>query len=82
MQLQPDAVTLKNLKPGQKARITGLAEDSSVAHHLGELGLLKGQEIELVKTAPLGDPLSFRIMDYELCLRQAEAELVAIEILP
>jgi len=79
--LQPvrwQALTLGALSPGDQARITGIAEHA-LAIQLGEMGILVGQQVELLHVAPLGDPLAFRILDYELCLRRAEASLVFVE---
>ncbi|MBE7440175.1 MAG: ferrous iron transport protein A [Spirochaetales bacterium] len=71
-------MTLGSLRPGQRARITAVAENA-LSTQLGEMGILAGQDVELVHVAPFGDPLAFRILDYELCLRRAEACLVFVE---
>ena len=39
-----------------------------------------GGEIQVVKTAPLGDPVEVRVRGYELSLRKDEAALVNIEL--
>lgn len=43
-----------------------------------EMGLIEGAEIELVRRAPLGDPLQVRLGDYEMSLRASEAELIEV----
>jgi len=44
-----------------------------------DMGLVGGVEIELIKAAPMGDPLEFRLRGYHLSLRKAEAHMVELE---
>ena len=46
-----------------------------------EMGLIEGAEIQVVRRAPLGDPLHVRVGDYELSLRLAEADLIEVDAL-
>jgi ferrous iron transport protein A len=46
------------------------------------MGLLEGEEVELVGFAPLGDPLEIRLQDYRLSLRRTEAARVTVSPLP
>jgi len=64
----------------QKARITAIRECNGTVNRLVELGVVPGQIISLLKKAPLGDPMEFRIMNYHLCLRKAEAAVVEVEL--
>ena len=43
-----------------------------------EMGFIKGKSVEVVLNAPLHDPVKYKIMDYEVSLRRAEAELVEV----
>jgi Fe2+ transport system protein FeoA len=43
-----------------------------------EMGLIEGAEVELVRRAPLGDPVQLRLGDYELSIRSTEAALVDV----
>jgi ferrous iron transport protein A len=43
-----------------------------------EMGLLVGTAIELVRFAPLGDPVEIKIRGYHLSLRRHEAELILV----
>jgi ferrous iron transport protein A len=49
---------------------------------LMEMGMLEGDEVELIGFAPLGDPLEVRLGDYRLSLRRAEASRVEVQLLP
>lgn len=68
------------LTPGERAVVRGLA-DGAPAYRakLLAMGLLPGTSIELVRTAPLGDPLELRVRGYELSLRRAEAAVLELE---
>jgi len=43
------------------------------------MGLIRGASVEMVKPAPLGDPLEFKLKGYHLSLRKSEASEVVIE---
>jgi len=43
-----------------------------------EMGFVKGKEITVVKSAPLQDPIEYKIMGYHVSLRQSEAQLVEV----
>jgi ferrous iron transport protein B len=71
---------LSHLKPGQVARILGLPADEQLAMRLREMGLLRGTEIVFIRSAPLGDPMEFRLRGFELSIRRAEAARIKVEI--
>lgn len=52
----------------------------SFRKRLIEMGFVKGREISVLLHAPLRDPIKYRILDYEVSLRRAEAAL--IEVVP
>jgi ferrous iron transport protein A len=70
--------TLDQLRVGQRATIHSLQGTDSLVQRLLEMGLLEGEEIEIVGFAPLGDPMEIRLPDYRLSLRRAEAARVAV----
>ena len=41
-----------------------------------EMGVLVGTQIELVRFAPMGDPLEIKVRGYNLTLRKHEAEQI------
>ena len=73
-------MTLDELRAGQRARIESLQGDDVVVQRLLEMGLLEGEEIEVVGFAPFGDPLEIRVRDYCLSLRRREAARVRVQI--
>ncbi len=70
--------SLDQLKVGQRARVTALDGSDALIQRLLEMGLLEGEEIEVVGFAPLGDPLEIRLRDYRLSLRKSEAARVQV----
>ena len=70
--------TLDTLKPGDRARVADVTGEDAVAARLMEMGLVEGEEIEHLGTAPLGDPVEFLIRGYRLSLRLAEARRVQV----
>jgi ferrous iron transport protein A len=74
--------TLDQLRVGQRARIQSLQGTDSLVQRLFEMGLLEGEEVEVVGFAPLGDPLEIRLQDYRLSLRRTEAARVTVSPLP
>jgi Fe2+ transport system protein FeoA len=73
-------MTVADLALGQRGVIAEVAGSDAVAQRLMEMGIIVGATIELLKVAPLGDPLELRVMGFELSIRRAEA--LRIEIRP
>lgn len=73
-------VKLSQLKIGEKGIIQRIHADNKIRRKMLVLGIIKGEIIEFVQAAPLGDPINYKIKDYNLSLRIAEAKLIDIEI--
>jgi ferrous iron transport protein A len=73
--------SLDQLRVGQRARIQSLSGIDNLLQRLMEMGLLEGEEIEVLAIAPLGDPVEIRIRDYRLSLRRREAASIAVSLL-
>jgi ferrous iron transport protein A len=71
-------MSLARARLGTRLRITGINPGSPLAYRLMEMGLIEGAEVQVIRRAPLGDPLHLRLGDYELSLRATEAELVDV----
>ena len=72
--------TLDKLRSGQRGRVLSLQGDAALVQRLMELGVLEGEEVEVVGFAPLGDPIEIRLGQTRLSLRRQEA--AGIEIHP
>ncbi len=71
-------MTLRELKIGQFARIESVGGEGVLRQHFLDMGVIPGAEVELVRLAPLGDPMELRIHGYELTLRLADAERIGV----
>lgn len=71
---------ITDLAPGDKAVIRGYREsDGKYRRKLLSMGLTKGTEIELLKIAPLGDPVEISLRGFNLSLRKGEADILELE---
>lgn len=73
-----NTTTLDCLKENEYAHILRVGGDGALRRHFLDMGILPGASIEFIKTAPLGDPLEFRIHGYELTLRKDDAAKIDI----
>ena len=73
------ARTLSDLPVGQGGRITALTGAADIRQRLREMGLTAGAQVDVVRRAPLGDPLDIRVRGYHLSIRLAEAACVCLE---
>jgi ferrous iron transport protein A len=70
--------TLDQLAAGQRVRIDEVRGEDALVQRLMEMGLLEGEEIEVLAFAPLGDPMEIRLRDYRLSLRRNEAARIRV----
>jgi ferrous iron transport protein A len=73
-------MNLAKLKPGEKGRITGIGAIGPLKRRLMDMGVLVGEEVKVIKVAPMGDPIEIFIKSYNLSLRKKEAEGIAVEV--
>jgi ferrous iron transport protein A len=71
--------SLDQLRPGQCACVKGLLGDDALVQRLLEMGLLEGEQVEVIGFAPLGDPMEIRLRDFRLSLRRNEAARVTVQ---
>lgn len=70
---------LTELSPGDQGRVVRVvAGVPSIGRRLMDLGFSPGALVEVVRRAPLGDPVVYRVKDYEVCLRRAQAACVYV----
>ena len=68
---------LSELKRGQSGIIDSFT-DYELSLKLLEMGCIPGESIEVIRIAPLGDPIAISISGYMLSLRKEEASTVRI----
>jgi len=73
---------LSDLRRGQKCIVLNFHNDNkALRRRLLDMGITKGVEIEIKKTAPLGDPVDIYLRGYELCLRKADMHGIDIKVI-
>ena len=70
---------LNQLRPGDNGVVRGLLGDGALHQRLQEMGVIEGADVEVVRIAPLGDPIEIIVQGYLLSLRKAEAAFVEVE---
>ena len=63
-------MTLKDLNIGETAVVGTVGGEGALRQHFLDMGLIPGEEVTLVKFAPMGDPMELSIHGYELTLRR------------
>jgi len=71
--------TLKDAKPGDTVRVAKITGAGIVKRRIMDMGITKGVEIFVRKTAPLGDPVEVTVRGYELTLRKDDAGMIELE---
>ena len=71
---------LSELEVGQRCLVLAVHGTDQVSRRLLEMGLTPGVAVELMGTAPLGDPLELELRGYRLSIRRGEAERVEIQL--
>ena len=72
-------MTLDDLRSGETGRVRTIAATGALLQRLMQFGILEGTEMQLVRRAPTGDPIEYRLMGYSLSLRREEAKQIEIE---
>ncbi len=72
--------TLAGLKKGQKAIITDFNVDA-IPLKLLEMGCLPGNEVQLLQTAPMGDPIYINVNDSHVAIRKETAAEIDVIII-
>ena len=71
--------TLKDVKCGHTVRVVRVNGEGAERRHIMDMGITRGTQITVRKTAPLGDPLELTLRGYELSLRKEDAEMIDVE---
>jgi len=71
--------TLATLKSGEKGVIHSIQGDKLIKQRLSSMGFSKGIEVQVDKSSLMGDPRSYTVRGYTICMRKAEAENIIID---
>lgn len=71
--------TLADLAPAQTGVVVNLDEaDQATSRRLIDLGFALGARVEMLRRAPLADPIIFRVAGYDLAIRRVQARCVEV----
>jgi Fe2+ transport system protein FeoA len=73
-------IPLSELLPGYPARLAAPAEGETIGRRLEDLGFVPETRLEVVRRAPLGDPVEIEIRGYRLCLRLAQLRGLRVRV--
>ena len=69
---------LSDLKTGDEAYIIKVKGHGGFRKRIVEMGFIKGQRVDVLQSAPLQDPVKYKVMGYEVSLRRQEAEKIEV----
>lgn len=72
--------TLDQLAHDETATIARICprQSSAAARRLFDLGFVPGATVKRVRRAPMGDPATYRVADYEIALRNEQAHCIEV----
>ncbi len=69
---------LSSLNPGTSGKVSEIKLTGTGRGRLMEMGVLVGTSVELIRFAPLGDPVEIKVRGYHLTLRRHEADQILV----
>ena len=72
-------MTLKDVKIGDTVKVAAVNGEGALRRRIMDMGITKGVEIYVRKSAPFGDPIEIMVRGFEMSIRRADAEMIEIE---
>ena len=70
--------SIQQLAIGATATVIGFRDESAYVERLKSLGLVRGTRFQVLRAAPLGDPIELRLRGFRLAIRAREADCLII----
>lgn len=70
---------LSELQRGDKAVIMKIVGSGLLRKRLAELGFVKGKVIKVIRFAPMGDPVVYKVLSSELAIRLDAASMIEVD---
>lgn len=80
MKSRSEKPTLTHVPIGSAARVVAVNGTTRIARRLMEMGVIPGVRLEVLKTAPFGDPIEVRVRGYNLAMRRSEADAIEVAV--
>ena len=71
---------LSEMSPGERGKVARVNGSGALRRKLLDMGIVRGVSVEVLRRAPLGDPVEISVRGYNLSLRGSEAENVWVEV--
>jgi ferrous iron transport protein B len=69
---------LSELRTGDHGIIVKVLGKGAFRKRIIEMGFIRGKSVEVIKNAPLKDPIHYKVMGYDVSLRRSEAALIEV----
>lgn len=79
--ISDELVLLSEMSIGQQGIIRDFTADNDDYERIVEMGVTPGEQVEIIRYAPMGDPIEIRVRGYLLSLRKAEAERIKVSLI-
>ncbi len=73
-----NVIPLSQMSLGQTGTIEAFSDQEEISQRLQEMGITRGTKVEIVRFAPMGDPIDIKVRGYHLSLRRKEAEIIKV----
>jgi len=74
----PKTCPLHQLGVGCQGQVISVGGNHDIRRRLLEMGFCNGATVEVVRRAPMGDPIEFKLRGYHLSLRSDQAAHVSV----
>ena len=76
--LSHKTIALNQLSVGKCGRVVSVTGEQELRRRLLEMGFCNGVRVEVIRRAPLGDPIEYLLRGYHLSLREAQAKSIRV----
>jgi len=80
MENEEKLIALSSLGLGQKAMIVAFSFETKEGEHIQKMGLIPGEQLEIVRLSPVGEPIEIKIRGYYLSLSKQEADRIKVKL--
>lgn len=70
--------TMADLNSGDKGIVAAITGDKTNKQRLTSMGLVKGTKVEVQHCSLFGDPRTYLVRGYSICMRKLEAQQVQL----
>lgn len=75
-----ERITLDKAELGQSVKASKINGSPMIKRRIMDMGITKNTQIDVIKYAPLGDPIEVRVRGYQLSIRKNDAQNIEVEV--